>query len=63
MLRVCNLGGFQNDDDSTQVLVLYAAQIATTGVVSIYPVIKYSAVWPITAWAQNVYLDSLIFSL
>jgi hypothetical protein len=62
-LRTCQVAGYQTDDDSTQVLVLYGAIIATSGTVNIYPVIKRSAVWPIDAWAQSVYLDSLTFSL
>jgi hypothetical protein len=62
-LRFCSVAGYQTDDDSTQVPVLYAATIATSGAVNILPVIKRSAVWPIDAWAQGVYLDSLTFSL
>jgi hypothetical protein len=62
-LRFCTVAGYQTDDDSTQVPVLYAATIATSGAVNILPVIKRSAVWPIDAWVQSVYLDSLVFSL
>jgi hypothetical protein len=61
-LRVCHVAGYQQESDSTQSLVLYGATIGTDGTVNFYRIIKYSAVWPDVV-AQNVYLDSLVFSI
>jgi hypothetical protein len=61
--RACQVAGYQTDDDSSLVMVLYGAIITGSGTVNIYPVIKRSAVWPIDAWQQSVFLDSLTFSL
>jgi hypothetical protein len=61
-LRVLQLAGYQQESDSTQSLVLYGATVGTDGTVNIFPIIKYSAVWPDTV-AQHVFLDSFTFSL
>jgi hypothetical protein len=62
-VRICHVAGYQNETDATTSLALYGAVIGTDGTVNFYPVIKYSAVWPLESLAQSVYLDSLVFSL
>jgi hypothetical protein len=56
--RGCALSGF----DSTGDVLLFSANIATTGAVTIYPIARQAFSWP-SATNGSVYLDSLSFSL
>jgi len=56
--RGCVLNGF----DSTGDVLLFSANIATSGAVTIYPMVRQNFAWP-SATNGSVYLEGLCFSL